>query len=103
MLVNPLHASEPVPPIQPSPYLPSSRRFANPLSLRLERIPEYAVPARLSEKRSTRSGRLLDEIAGSTRSTVIDHGNAKREALEIIFRCLVRAGTGSVVCCISAP
>ncbi len=43
VLINPLHAAEPVPPIEPSPYLPSSRRFANPLYLRLERIPEYAM------------------------------------------------------------
>ncbi len=42
VLVNPLHAAEPVPPMQPSPYLPTSRRFANPLYLRVEQIPEYA-------------------------------------------------------------
>ncbi|WP_375399150.1 4-alpha-glucanotransferase [uncultured Amnibacterium sp.] len=42
VLVNPLHAAEPVAPLQPSPYLPSSRRFFNPLYLRPERIPEYA-------------------------------------------------------------
>ena len=46
MLVNPLHAAEPVAPIEPSPYLPTSRRFFNPLYLRVERIPEYAdLPA----------------------------------------------------------
>ena len=39
VLVNPLHAAEPVPPIEPSPYLPTSRRFANPIYLRVERIP----------------------------------------------------------------
>ena len=42
VLVNPLHAAEPVAPMEPSPYLPSSRRFANPLYLRPERVPEYA-------------------------------------------------------------
>jgi 4-alpha-glucanotransferase len=41
LLVNPLHAAEPVAPLEPSPYLPTSRRFFNPLYLRVERIPEY--------------------------------------------------------------
>jgi 4-alpha-glucanotransferase len=42
VLVNPLHAAEPVAPMEPSPYLPTSRRFGNPIYLRVERIPEYA-------------------------------------------------------------
>jgi 4-alpha-glucanotransferase len=52
ILVNPLHAAEPVAPMEPSPYLPSSRRFANPLYLRPERIPEYAVAASSGGRRS---------------------------------------------------
>ncbi|WP_284328761.1 4-alpha-glucanotransferase [Demequina litorisediminis] len=40
--VNPLHATEPVPPIEPSPYLPTSRRFLSPLYIRVEDIPEVA-------------------------------------------------------------
>lgn len=43
VLVNPLHAAEPLPPLEPSPYLPSSRRFFNPIYVRVERIPEYAA------------------------------------------------------------
>ncbi|MBI2702870.1 4-alpha-glucanotransferase [Mycobacterium gordonae] len=48
LLVNPLHAAcLPAPGggggrIEPSPYLPTSRRFVNPLYLRVEAIPEYA-------------------------------------------------------------
>ena len=42
ILVNPLHAASPVPPMAPSPYLPVTRRFANPMYLRIEDIPEYA-------------------------------------------------------------
>ena len=43
LLVNPLHASHPQPPVEPSPYLPVTRRFANPIYLRIEDIPEYAT------------------------------------------------------------
>ena len=43
LLVNPLHAAEPTAPMEPSPYLPKSRRFFNPLYVRVERIPEYAA------------------------------------------------------------
>lgn len=39
VLVNPWHA--PMPGV-PSPYLPSSRRFLNPLMIRPEQIPEYS-------------------------------------------------------------
>ena len=40
VLINPLHAAEPVPPVSPSPYLPMSRRWVSPLYLRVEDIPE---------------------------------------------------------------
>ncbi|TYK52330.1 4-alpha-glucanotransferase [Actinomadura decatromicini] len=43
VLVNPLHATEPVPPVGPSPYSPASRRFPSPLYLRVEDMPEYAA------------------------------------------------------------
>ncbi|MDP4013711.1 MAG: 4-alpha-glucanotransferase [Candidatus Nanopelagicales bacterium] len=42
-LVNPLHAGRVVPPIVNSPYLPSSRRFVDPLYLRVEDIVEYGL------------------------------------------------------------
>jgi 4-alpha-glucanotransferase len=46
VLINPLHAASPVPPMSPSPYLPVTRRFANPMYLRVEDVPEYAsLPA----------------------------------------------------------
>jgi 4-alpha-glucanotransferase len=45
-LVNPLHAAEPIPPMEPSPYLPTTRRFINPIYLRVEDIREVAyLPA----------------------------------------------------------
>ncbi|GAB77393.1 4-alpha-glucanotransferase [Austwickia chelonae] len=42
VLVNPVHAAEPVAPMEPSPYLPTSRRFVNPMYIRVEEIPEVA-------------------------------------------------------------
>jgi 4-alpha-glucanotransferase len=39
LLLNPLHAALPGLPQEPSPYYPSSRRFLNPLYLRLEEVP----------------------------------------------------------------
>src|SRR5215468_11239046 len=41
VLINPLHAAEPLPPVSPSAYLPMSRRWSSPLYLRIEDIPEY--------------------------------------------------------------
>ena len=40
--INPLHAAVPGAPTDPSPYRPSSRRFPDPVHLRIEDIPEYA-------------------------------------------------------------
>ena len=42
VLLNPLHAITPVPPVQPSPYTPSSRRFGTPLALRVTDLDAYA-------------------------------------------------------------
>lgn len=40
--VNPLHAAQPTAPIEASPYLPVTRRFVNPLYIRVADIPEAA-------------------------------------------------------------
>ncbi|MEV4135942.1 4-alpha-glucanotransferase [Dactylosporangium sp. NPDC049742] len=45
ILVNPLHAVAPVDPLPSSPYSPSSRRFVNPLYLRITDLPEYRSAA----------------------------------------------------------
>ncbi len=42
VLVNPLAAAQPVAPMEPSPYLPTTRRFVNPVYLRVEDVHEVA-------------------------------------------------------------
>jgi 4-alpha-glucanotransferase len=93
ILVNPLHAAEPVPPMEPSPYLPSTRRFANPLYLRPEQIPEFAYidPATRMRVETLRES-LARQLAGAD---TIDRDTAwtvKREALELLYA--VRRSTG---------
>ena len=86
VLVNPLHAAEPLAPLEPSPYLPTSRRFFNPLYLRVERIPEYAdLPA--AERATVDAARGRRARPGSTPPTSIDRDTAwtaKRAALRIV-------------------
>lgn len=41
VLINPLHAAEPAPPVENSPYLPTTRRYVNPIYVRPEVIPEF--------------------------------------------------------------
>ncbi|GAB05897.1 4-alpha-glucanotransferase [Gordonia amarae] len=49
--INPLHAAEPIPPVEDSPYLPTTRRFVNPLYIRVQDIPEAArLPKGLRKK-----------------------------------------------------
>jgi 4-alpha-glucanotransferase len=85
VLVNPLHAAEPLPPISPSPYLPMSRRHISPLYLRIEDIPEYL---RLGAADRASIDALAAPLrAASTTAALIDRDavwTAKRAALEII-------------------
>ncbi|WP_080793861.1 4-alpha-glucanotransferase [Corynebacterium pacaense] len=41
LLINPMHAAEPLPPTEDSPYLPTTRRFSNPIYIRVEDVPEF--------------------------------------------------------------
>ncbi len=86
VLVNPLHAAEPVPPLEPSPYLPTSRRFANPLYLRVERIPELATAP--DDVRAA-VARLRDDLAVHLDGVdTIDRDavwTAKRAALQALY------------------
>ncbi|MFI7399278.1 4-alpha-glucanotransferase [Streptomyces sp. NPDC049541] len=85
--VNPLHAAVPGAPTDPSPYRPSSRRFPDPVHLRVEDIPEYA---HVEDRERVRA--LLGRAA-QLREAVLEKGalidrdavwELKREALELI-------------------
>jgi 4-alpha-glucanotransferase len=82
VLLNPLSAPGPTHPVQPSPYTPSSRRFANPLALRVEDLDAY----RLADP-DTRAE--VDALKVSATTERIDHDlvwAAKRSALELLWR-----------------
>lgn len=82
VLLNPLSAPGPTHPVQPSPYTPSSRRFANPLALRVEDLDAY-----LRADADTRAE--VDALRVSATTERIDHDlvwAAKRSALELLWR-----------------
>ncbi len=88
LLVNPLHAAQPVPPLEPSPYLPSSRRYVNPLYIRPELIPEYATCPRHKRTRIDQLHGDLLRQASSPASEQIERNpiwEAKLAALRIIY------------------
>jgi 4-alpha-glucanotransferase len=74
VLVNPLHAAEPVPPMEPSPYLPTTRRFVNPVYLRVEDIREMGYLA--STERA-----ILEWQAEELRALNTDPGELDRDAV----------------------
>ncbi len=80
LLLNPLHAVAPVRPVPASPYAPSSRRYLNPLYLRVEHTSAYqaADPATRSAVDSLRPP-LADPI---DYDAVWD---AKQRALEMLW------------------
>ncbi|MEO8511501.1 MAG: 4-alpha-glucanotransferase [Chloroflexota bacterium] len=81
LLVNPLDAASPTLPQQPSPYYPSTRRFRNPLYLRIEEVPGAdALGERLIELAA--AGRALNESRLIDRDAV---WTLKRSALEAIW------------------
>jgi 4-alpha-glucanotransferase len=91
VLVNPLHAATPTTPMEPSPYLPTSRRFFNPLYLRVEAIPEFAELTKRGRVR-----RLRSEVQQrAAQLDAIDRDSAwvaKRAALKLLHQAPRSAG-----------
>ena len=82
VLVNPLHAVPPTAPMQPSPYYPASRRWANPIYLRIEDTSAYlAAPAEVRG--------AVDALRVPADSELIDRDivwSAKRQALDLLWK-----------------
>ena len=87
MLINPIHATAPVDPLEPSPYLPESRRFMNVTYIRPQDIEEYAG---LDEKATAEVERLHAEVApDNDNADELDINSAwwhKRQALQLVFK-----------------
>ncbi|MFI0818012.1 4-alpha-glucanotransferase [Streptomyces sp. NPDC021098] len=104
--LNPLHSAvpgTPAAPTDPSPYRPSSRRFPDPVHLRVENVPEYA---HLGGAARERADRLL-EAAAALRTSVLRDGALidrdavwalKREALELVRAVPLSPGRRAAYC-----
>ncbi|MGC3973499.1 MAG: 4-alpha-glucanotransferase [Nitrospira sp.] len=81
LLINPLHAVPPLVPQEASPYSPSSRRFLNPLYLRIEDLPgANKLGGDLSRLASM--GRALNEDRHIDRDRVY---HLKQEGLQLLW------------------
>ncbi|MDO4784296.1 MAG: 4-alpha-glucanotransferase [Propionibacteriaceae bacterium] len=86
VLINPLHASQPAPPLEPSPYLPSTRRYINPIYIRPDAIPEFADLGR-ADRRAVRGIRkkLRRSLNGDAQIMRNEVWQAKIEALRVVY------------------
>jgi len=85
VLVNPLHAASPVAPMAPSPYLPVTRRFANPIYLRVEDVAELAYLPEVGRSRVAEIA--ATQRAANTSAELLERDPvwaAKRAALELV-------------------
>lgn len=82
MLVNPLSAASPIEPQQASPYFPSSRRFFNPLWLRIEWV-QGAKSDRIPQiEELARTGRDLNRLRLIDRDKIFQ---LKMQALDLLW------------------
>ena len=86
VLVNPLHAAQPMTPLEPSPYLPTSRRYVNPIYIRPQAVAEYAA---LDERQRARiaqlRGKLAKRLANEPLIKRDEVWESKLKALRVIF------------------
>ncbi|NUT93015.1 MAG: 4-alpha-glucanotransferase [Saccharothrix sp.] len=93
LLVNPVQAVSPTVPVERSPYSPSSRRFANPLYLRIADTDAY-------RQADDDTRRRVDALRPDNDTDLIDYDavwTAKKAALELLWEAELsdRAGTMS--------
>ncbi|HUE60947.1 MAG TPA: 4-alpha-glucanotransferase [Acidimicrobiales bacterium] len=87
VVVNPLHATAPVLPQQPSPYFAGSRCFLNPLYIAVEQVPGASHVVAI--ERFGENGRRLNEARIIDRDRV---WSLKSEALQAIFAAALERG-----------
>ena len=86
LLINPLHAASPRPPMTPSPYLPVTRRFTNPIYLHVENVGEFEELAPPVRERLVQLAQTMQRRNGTDEYLDRDAvWAAKRVALESIF------------------
>ncbi|GAA3462587.1 4-alpha-glucanotransferase [Saccharothrix longispora] len=82
LLVNPVQAVSPTTPVERSPYSPASRRYANPLYLRVADVPAYRdAPSELRAE--------IDALNPGNDTELIDYDavwTAKARALELLWQ-----------------
>lgn len=84
VLLNPLHAVMPVLPQEPSPYYPASRRFVNPLYLRIEECDGYPLLNATDRSRVDRMAARLRALNSRDRIDRDAVFPVKREALALL-------------------
>ncbi|GAA2597209.1 4-alpha-glucanotransferase [Streptomyces axinellae] len=104
--LNPLHSAVPAAAgarMDPSPYRPSSRRFPDPVHLRIEEIPEYAYLDAHDRQRAaallTRAAALRDAVLRKDAHIERDAvWGLKRQALELVRRVPLGPGRRAAYC-----
>ncbi|MEU7532025.1 4-alpha-glucanotransferase [Saccharothrix sp. NPDC042600] len=84
LLVNPVQAVSPTVPVERSPYSPSSRRYANPLYLRIADTDAY-------RRADDETRRRVDALRPDNDTDLIDYDavwTAKKAALELLWESL---------------
>ncbi|MEV6317021.1 4-alpha-glucanotransferase [Streptomyces sp. NPDC051776] len=104
--LNPLHVAVPgggENATDPSPYRPSSRRFPDPVHLRVEEVPEYGyldgAARRRADELRARAGELRDGVL--RKDALIDRDavwRLKREALELVHAVPMSPGRRAAYC-----
>ncbi|MFH9725773.1 4-alpha-glucanotransferase [Streptomyces sp. NPDC017254] len=85
--LGPLHAMEPGPLPDPSPYRPSSRRFPDPMHVRVEAVPEFAY---LPEGPRRRVGALASRAAALNSAVLAGDSLIRREEVRELKRRALR-------------
>lgn len=93
LLINPIHAAEVVGRIEPSPYLPATRRFVSPLYIRPEDVREAAyLPSSQRALVEWAHDSVSDSNSDPDRLDRDAAWAAKKSALEVLFRAPRSAG-----------